>query len=206
MASFAVSRQGIAQASRFIPRAARNTIATRANLKIVPTAFRAAYPPVAAPQRAFSSCARLYKGIMPDTSTPTTKDSPTPETKYVVAELTDEEYHEISDNYLDNALAKFEQLQESREDLDVEYSAGVMTITVADKGTYVINKQPPNKQIWLSSPISGPKRYDWSVVSEGQGDKEGTAIGFWVYSRDGSTLDALVLGEIGVDITGPVDS
>ena len=29
-------------------------------------------------------------------------------------------------------------------------------------GTYVINKQTPNKQIWLSSPISGPKRYDLS--------------------------------------------
>ena len=25
-------------------------------------------------------------------------------------------------------------------------------------GTYVINRQTPNKQIWLSSPKSGPKR------------------------------------------------
>jgi frataxin len=25
----------------------------------------------------------------------------------------------------------------------------------------VLNKQPPNLQIWFSSPISGPKRYDW---------------------------------------------
>ena len=28
-------------------------------------------------------------------------------------------------------------------------------------GTYVINKQSPNRQIWLSSPVSGPKRYDF---------------------------------------------
>uniref|UniRef100_A0A914RUA2 Frataxin n=1 Tax=Parascaris equorum TaxID=6256 RepID=A0A914RUA2_PAREQ len=36
---------------------------------------------------------------------------------------------------------------------------GVITAKVGrDKGTYVINKQTPNRQIWLSSPISGPKR------------------------------------------------
>ena len=31
--------------------------------------------------------------------------------------------------------------------------SGVLTLNLADKGTYVINKQPPNKQIWLSSPF-----------------------------------------------------
>lgn len=31
--------------------------------------------------------------------------------------------------------------------------SGVLTVKLGDKGTYVINKQPPNKQIWLSSPV-----------------------------------------------------
>lgn len=31
--------------------------------------------------------------------------------------------------------------------------SGVLTVKLGDKGTYVVNKQPPNKQIWLSSPI-----------------------------------------------------
>ena len=84
--------------------------------------------------------------------------------------------------------------------------AGVMTITVADKGTYVINKQPPNKQIWLSSPISGPKRYDWCIVGEGQGDKEGTGSGNWIYTRDGMSLSELVLEELGVAIDAPAHS
>lgn len=79
--------------------------------------------------------------------------------------------------------------------------AGVLTITTQDKGTYVINKQPPNKQIWLSSPISGPKRYDWCIIGEGQNSKEDTASGSWVYGRDGSTLDGLLLEELGVDTT-----
>ena len=31
--------------------------------------------------------------------------------------------------------------------------SGVLTLKLGNKGTYVINKQPPNKQIWLSSPF-----------------------------------------------------
>lgn len=64
----------------------------------------------------------------------------------------------------------------------------------------MINKQPPNKQIWLSSPISGPKRYDYAVVGEGQNAKGGTGAGNWVYLRDMSTLRELLLKEVGVDV------
>ena len=74
--------------------------------------------------------------------------------------------------------------------------AGVLTIT-HPQGTYVLNKQPPNKQIWLSSPVSGPKRYDY--VAD-QHRKEGDGDGEWVYLRDGSTLDELLLEEIGVSV------
>lgn len=75
-----------------------------------------------------------------------------------------------------------------------------MNLTINDIGTYVINKQPPNKQIWLSSPTSGPKRYDWVVISEGQDQKQDTAAGDWIYLRDGSSLSELLRDETGVDI------
>lgn len=81
-----------------------------------------------------------------------------------------------------------------------------MTVAIPNKGTYVLNKQPPNKQIWLSSPISGPKRYDWCVSSgTEQGDKQGTK-GYWIYSRDGTSLDELLHQELGVDIEGSEES
>lgn len=35
----------------------------------------------------------------------------------------------------------------------------MLSLVLPPNGTYVINKQPPNKQIWLSSPVSGPDRY-----------------------------------------------
>jgi len=101
-----------------------------------------------------------------------------------------------------NALIeKLEQLQEEDEDVDCEYSAGVLTLTFPPNGTYVINKQPPNKQIWLSSPLTGPKRYDYVILSEGQDAKEGTGRGEWVYLRDGSTLAGLIETEIGIDMS-----
>jgi frataxin len=78
--------------------------------------------------------------------------------------------------------------------------SGVATIDVHGKGTYVINKQPPNKQIWLSSPVSGPKRYDWVVTGESMNQKEGAGENNWVYLRDQSTLDELLLKELGVDV------
>jgi frataxin len=79
--------------------------------------------------------------------------------------------------------------------------AGVLTFTFPDLGTYVINKQPPNKQVWLSSPLSGPKRYDYVVSGEGQNQKEDTATGDWVYIRDGSTLGELFLKELNIDLS-----
>nr|XP_021524941.1 frataxin, mitochondrial [Aotus nancymaae] len=62
--------------------------------------------------------------------------------------------------------------------------SGVLTVKLGgDLGTYVINKQTPNKQIWLSSPSSGPKRYDWTGKN-------------WVYSHDGVSLHELLAAEL----------
>lgn len=78
-----------------------------------------------------------------------------------------------------------------------------MTLAFPPSGTYVLNKQPPNKQIWLSSPVSGPKRYDWVASKTGGGEapegglEEGKE-GEWVYLRDGSTLSGLLEEEVGV--------
>lgn len=58
--------------------------------------------------------------------------------------------------------------------------SGVLTLSLTPHGTYVINKQPPNQQIWISSPLSGPMRFSYN---------EGT----WVHHRQkGVTLGGLL--------------
>lgn len=69
---------------------------------------------------------------------------------------------------------------------------GVVTLKTP-QGTYVLNKQPTNMQIWLSSPVSGPKRFDYDPESRR-----------WVYSRTGEDLQELLIQEVGIapdDIT-----
>ncbi|KAM0330871.1 hypothetical protein ACHAQA_003827 [Verticillium albo-atrum] len=158
--------------------------------------------PVAA-RRLFTTSSSMARGIMPETGEPHGKDTTVPEDPVTmhVAELTDAEYHELADQYMDVVVSKLEELAETREGFDVEYSAGVLTLNSPENGIYVINKQPPNKQIWLSSPLSGPKRYDWVILGESFNEKEGTGAGNWIYMRDGSTLGDVFLKELDVDFS-----
>ncbi|KPM44267.1 hypothetical protein AK830_g2224 [Neonectria ditissima] len=204
-----MSRQAATQASRMASRALRSsTSLCRSPLasRLASAASNALAPRAAVSFRSFFSTAPAReKGIMPDTENPA-KPEPVAETpSFAVVELSDAQYHELADEYLENVVSKFEELQDAREDIDVEFSAGVLTITFPEQGTYVINKQPPNKQIWLSSPTSGPKRYDWCLIGEGQGSKEDTARGNWIYGRDGSSMGEVFLNELGVDVDAPAE-
>ena len=97
-------------------------------------------------------------------------------------------FHRVADEMLDNLQDRVEQWGEDADldDFDFAAEAGVVTIALGDgKGTYVINKQGPNRQIWVSSPFSGPLRYDYQ-----QGTKT------WVYKRDGSAMHERLRNEL----------
>ncbi|KAJ3089140.1 Mitochondrial chaperone Frataxin [Quaeritorhiza haematococci] len=104
-----------------------------------------------------------------------------------VSDLDINVYHKLADETIETMLEYFEALGDEIEidGFDVTYSSGVLTLKLGEPGTYVINKQPPNKQIWLSSPISGPKRYDWAE------DKHD-----WIYLREGTSLGDLLSEEL----------
>ncbi|KAK0473196.1 hypothetical protein IW261DRAFT_1569962 [Armillaria novae-zelandiae] len=106
-------------------------------------------------------------------------------------DLASDRYHEVSDHAMEALLDQLENLldseAQSNPDYEVEYSSGVLTLKLGEHGTYVINKQPPNKQIWLSSPQSGPKRYDYSEFDSK-----------WWYWRDEKTMSDLLNEELQV--------
>ncbi|KAI4500809.1 hypothetical protein M0802_004020 [Mischocyttarus mexicanus] len=101
--------------------------------------------------------------------------------------LTLVEFEKISDSTLESLTEYFDELIEEAvhlEDSDVAYGDGVLTVKFGNPyGTYVINRQTPNRQIWLSSPTSGPKRYDF-------------VKGRWIYKYDDKTLHELLNNEI----------
>jgi frataxin len=54
--------------------------------------------------------------------------------QYSVPELSDHQYHSLSDSWIDGALTKLEELQDQREDVDVEYSVGGVRIMAGCAG------------------------------------------------------------------------
>jgi frataxin-like iron-binding protein CyaY len=74
------------------------------------------------------------------------------------APLTEAQYHPLADEYLDHLSEKLDTLGDQvalqLPDYDVMLSMGVLTLKLGgEAGTYVLNKQPPNVQIWMASPV-----------------------------------------------------
>ncbi|XP_005155025.2 frataxin, mitochondrial isoform X2 [Melopsittacus undulatus] len=105
-------------------------------------------------------------------------------------------YEKLAEETLDSLADFFEDLTDkpfTPEDYDVSLGSGVLTVKLGgDMGTYVINKQTPNRQIWLSSPTSGPKRYDWTGRN-------------WVYSHDRVSLHDLLSKELSTALKTKLD-
>ena len=95
-----------------------------------------------------------------------------------------DDYVALADEALDTILEKADELSDARDDVECELSSGVLTLKTPE-GTWVINKQVPNRQLWLSSPLSGPCRYEYV-------DKK------WTHTRDGTSLADLLERELGL--------
>jgi frataxin len=98
------------------------------------------------------------------------------------------EYHTVADETLEDIQDAVEgALEDSKlEEFEVVLANGVLTMTFPPHGTWVLNKQTPNRQIWWSSPISGPRRYEHED-------------GEWVFTRDdahGMTLKQAITDEV----------
>ena len=89
---------------------------------------------------------------------------------------TEGQFHMVANETLERIQDAVEEALEDNgisEPFEVTLSDGVLTLVLPPHGTWVINKQTPNRQLWWSSPLSGPRRYEY----------EGTE---WVYTRDNS--------------------
>jgi len=101
--------------------------------------------------------------------------------------FTENTFHLTADTTLNNIQDALDVLDDDNEHLNVDstYASGVLTIGLGAAGTWVINKQTPNKQVWYSSPISGPARFEWEA-----GKAE------WIHTRDAKPLATLFEDEI----------
>jgi frataxin len=76
------------------------------------------------------------------------------------------QYNRLADEALEYLCGELERagehldavdprLQDVAKHFDVQLAMGVLKLTLGPQaGTVVVNKQPPNQQLWLSSPVS----------------------------------------------------
>ncbi|NP_001150732.2 frataxin [Zea mays] len=115
-------------------------------------------------------------------------DAPGPSVVDHKSIMQEDEFHKLADETIHDLLETLEEYGDSiqMDGFDIDYGNQVLTLRLGDLGTYVVNKQSPNRQIWLSSPVSGPSRFDWDAATNG-----------WIYKRTGSNLVQLLEKEIG---------
>jgi frataxin len=100
-------------------------------------------------------------------------------------------YNTHADKFIDQVMTTVDALDcEAVE--DVELSDNVLNIDTA-RGKFVLNKQAPMMQLWLSSPVSGPHHYNMvapaaaaAAAAAGAGGDEAAAA--WQSDRDAHDL------------------
>lgn len=104
--------------------------------------------------------------------------------------------------YLFDAIdAALEDTGSSKQTFDATLADGVLTLALGPEiGTFVINKQPPNLQLWLSSPLSGPRRFDYVRYKACQNDADRgvdaeACFDGWICHRDKKTRLVGLLSE-----------
>lgn len=83
--------------------------------------------------------------------------------------------------YLDGLLDRIEsaywQVVES------ELNSGVLTLHTENRGTFIINRNVPRQELWLSSPISGGSHY--------------TCVdGVWINTRTQASFEDVLFSEL----------
>ena len=100
-------------------------------------------------------------------------------------DLTEAEFDARAEDTLEQLSEDLEALEPTAGDeFEIDYAMGVLTLVLNESQTYVLNKQRPNRQIWLSSPTSGPRRFN-----PGVGDT-------WIDVRTGENLLSILHAEL----------
>ena len=65
--------------------------------------------------------------------------------------MTESDFHRA----VDDVLARIERAVEAADDLDVGLEGGVLTIECPDASRIIVNRQTPNREIWVAARSGG---------------------------------------------------
>ena len=72
---------------------------------------------------------------------------------------TESEFHPVADDTLETIQDAVDAVLDAKPEIEYEISLtnGVLNLTLPPHGTWVINKQTPNRQIWVRTKVSEPQ-------------------------------------------------
>jgi iron donor protein CyaY len=79
--------------------------------------------------------------------------------------LTESQFHQHADATLTQLFEQLEEAFERHALEDLELSGGILTITLADNRTFIVNKHAASGELWLASPISGGHHFVYDESS-----------------------------------------
>jgi len=97
--------------------------------------------------------------------------------------LSESIYINLVEATLNSLCGMIERIDEE-DVLEIEQSSGMLHIELPSGKQFVINRQTPTRQIWVSSPLSGGLRFDYHEQEQ-----------HW-HTQDGRRLDTLLKAEI----------
>ena len=101
--------------------------------------------------------------------------------------MDESEFNKLADQALMGIADMIDDLLGDK--IDVEIQSGILTLDLDRGGQYVINKHGPNREIWLSSPVSGAAHFK-------------SVDGAWISTRDPSVNLLERLGaELNISLT-----
>jgi len=189
--------------------AAHRVVASRAAAGIAASCHSAIAAPASAHAAApFSSLTAAAAAVAaPARSAARFAASATPARGFASITLTDTsagEFDAAHAHFLDVLQTLLESARFEPCNLDVVLSDGVLSVSSA-AGTWVLNKHGPTRQLWLSSPVSGPRKYNFHREAEGaNADVSGEG---WLAERDtNDSLKARLIKEWSDAFGQPIDA
>ena len=85
-------------------------------------------------------------------------------------------------------------MRELGDTAEVDLEGGILNVELEDGRVFIINKHSPNRQIWLSSPLSGAHHFSFDEDA-----------GVWASTRDSGQLLSLLEGELATIKGGAVN-
>ncbi|WP_238318393.1 iron donor protein CyaY [Thalassospira australica] len=117
---------------------------------------------------------------------------PQRQTENKTVALEETRFHQIADETIETLSDVIDDVL--GDDLEVDLQSGILTIELDSGEQFIINKHGPNRQVWLSSPVSGASHYDFDEDNE-----------TWTSTRGSTTLNDQLSADLAVKTGNKLD-